>query len=77
MGLYDIVMVKCPNCGTKEEFQSKSGDCFLDVYELENCPDDVLWDVNRHSPYECSDCGILFQVDLKARKSVEVKGGDK
>ena len=71
MGMYDSVMVKCPNCGEEHEFQTKSGNCFLGVYTLEDCPDDVIADVNRHSPYEC-DCGEVFQVDIPTRKAVSV-----
>ena len=68
MGLYDEVIVPCPECGRTKNFQSKSGECLLDTYTLKNCPDDVLKDVNRHSPYEC-ECGCLFQVDTFKRKS--------
>jgi RNase P subunit RPR2 len=71
MGMYDSVMVNCPQCGKEHEFQSKSGDCLLEVYTLENCPDDVMANVNRHSPCKC-DCGALFQVDISTRKAVVV-----
>ena len=65
-------MVTCPKCGERHEFQSKSGDCNLEVYELHDCPDDVLFNVNRHSPYEC-DCGSSLSVDVNTR-SVVVDG---
>jgi len=71
MGMYDTVIVPCPECGKKEGFQSKSGDCFLEDYKLENCPNDLFSDVNRHSPYTCK-CGTLFEVDLSTRKSTKV-----
>jgi hypothetical protein len=71
MGMFDTVMVPCPSCGKKEEFQSKSGECYLQVFELELCPADILVDVNRHSPYTC-DCGTVFEVGLSGRKSVKV-----
>lgn len=71
MGMYDTVIVSCPKCGEKHEFQSKSGECLLEVYELENCPDDVFANVNRHSPCKC-DCGTLFQVDMENRKAMIV-----
>ena len=63
MGMFDTVMVQCPRCGEEHEFQSKGGGCFLQVFNLTNCPDDVLADVNRHSPYRC-DCGAIFEVDI-------------
>lgn len=68
MGMFDSVYVRCPKCGKENEFQSKSGDCISGVYNLENCPDDVLEDVNRHSPCEC-DCGAFYKVDIKNRKA--------
>jgi len=67
MGMFDTVLVKCPKCGEEHEFQSKSGDCSLDVYTLENCPDDVLYNINRHSPYEC-ECNNYLSVDTETRK---------
>lgn len=70
MGLYDTVMVPCPFCGKEHEFQSKSGECMLQFYELENCPEDVLININRHSPYKCDDCGTIFEVNRQRKKSV-------
>ncbi len=69
MGMYDSVMVNCPKCGEEHEFQSKSGECLLDVYTLENCPDDVMVNVNRHSPCQCN-CGFNYEVDIENRKAV-------
>lgn len=67
MGLYDSLMAPCPNCGNVNEFQSKSGDCVLIEYKLHNCPDDVMEDVNRHSPIKC-DCGTLLEIDIITRQ---------
>ena len=69
MGMYDTIMANCPKCGEEHEFQSKSGDCFLRIYTLENCPDDVMRDANRHSPNKC-DCGAIFEIDIKNRKAI-------
>lgn len=71
MGVFDTVIVPCPECGKKKEFQSKSRECFLQVVELDECPVDILADVNRHSPYTC-DCGTVFKVDLSTRKSIKI-----
>lgn len=65
MGMFDSVMVPCPSCGEINEFQSKSGDCTLDVYSLDNCPLDVIYDINRHSPIYCQKCGVGYRVDVK------------
>lgn len=69
MGMYDSIWVNCPNCKKESEFQSKGGDCFLANYTLENCPNDVLKDSNRHSPNQC-DCGTVFEIDIQLRKPI-------
>ena len=71
MGCFDTVIVPCPKCGKEEQFQSKSGGCFLQEVDLSSCPNDILQDVNRHSPYLC-ECGIYFEVDIIQKKSIEV-----
>lgn len=67
MGCYDSVGVPCPKCGTRSEFQSKSGDCTCSYYDLERCPPEVLADVNRHAPNTCDNCGTSFKVELAPR----------
>jgi hypothetical protein len=64
MGMFDTVIVPCPECGTEHDFQSKGGDCILATYTLDDAPADVLADVNRHSPRTCSKCGTVFDVDV-------------
>ena len=71
MGMFDTIWAKCPKCGEDLGFQTKSGDCILANYELGEAPDDVMANVNRHSPLEC-DCGCKYEVDVAARKLVEV-----
>jgi len=68
MGMFDTVMVPCPTCDTRAEFQSKSGDCKLETYLLEDAPDDVLFDVDRHSPTRCWQCGTLFTVEVSGQR---------
>jgi hypothetical protein len=65
MGCYDTIMVPCPTCQTREAFQTKSGECLLGEYNLEDAPEEVLGDVNRHSPYVCRVCGAVFHVKLE------------
>jgi hypothetical protein len=77
MGMFDSVMVPCPKCGTRSEFQSKSGRCLLDTFTLENAPDDVLLDVNRHGPHKCVECDTLFVVEIdglpRATRTLEAR----
>lgn len=63
MGVFDSVWVPCPKCGKKNEFQSKGGECLLRDYTLEDVPEDVLSDINRH-PVEC-ECGRKYKVGVK------------
>lgn len=65
MGCYDTVLVPCPQCGERSEFQSKGGECLMRTIMLEECPLEVLTDVNRHAPNTCAKCGTSFSV--KAR----------
>ncbi len=62
MGMYDTVLVPCPNCHQKYPAQSKSGPCYLDTFQIDNVPDDVAEDVNRHAPFTCAKCGEVFSV---------------
>ncbi len=64
MGCFDTIIVNCPRCGEPYFAQSKSGECLLREYKLEECPQDVLADVNRHAPFVCN-CGAIFHVELK------------
>jgi predicted RNA-binding Zn-ribbon protein involved in translation (DUF1610 family) len=70
MGMYDSVLVNCPNCGNANEFISRGGECLLDVYTLEDCPDDVLSNVNRHAPQKCIHCKVNYEVDIEKRKAI-------
>jgi hypothetical protein len=71
MGMYDIVSVRCPACGRENYFQSKGGECSLATYRLEDAPEDVLSDVNRHV-HLCDGCGldIAIKVTVTARAVV-------
>jgi len=72
MGMYDTVIVKCPKCGKDHEFQSKGGVCNLNIYALHNAPEDVMSDINRHSPYKC-DCGASISVIQILRQYVAIR----
>jgi len=68
MGCFDTVLVPCPRCGAIDEFQSKSGDCLFEEYSLEDCPAEILFDVNRHAPAICLECGTRFMVEFETYK---------
>lgn len=66
MGMFDSINIPCPTCGSRQDAQSKSGQCHLDVFEMETAPFEVLMDVNRHAPFTCRKCGAVFAVKVKA-----------
>lgn len=73
MGIFDNVEVPCPECGVIKCFQSKGAySPSLTTYSLEDVPVDVLTDVNRHSPYECTNCNTAFAVDTRTRTAKKV-----
>lgn len=69
MGMYDTIALPCPKCGEIYYAQSKSGDCLLYNYTFENCPENVMQNVNRHAPFLC-DCGISFKVTFNPKPEI-------
>lgn len=71
MGLFDSVMLPCPDCGIRNEFQSKGGACELETYDETNAPADVMTDINRHSPVKCTQCGTLYHAKVSFSYLIE------
>lgn len=65
MGCPDYIMVPCPACGERNEFQSKGGQEACRTFNLEDAPPDALSDVNRHAPIMCQSCGKPYRVTLQ------------
>lgn len=65
MGMFDTVIIKCPACGETFWAQSKGGDCCLDTFNLNDAPAEVLADANRHAPFQCEECGCMFELEFK------------
>lgn len=72
MGLFDSVMVPCPECGTINEFQSKGGDCRLAEYTLADAPSDVLIDAVGYT-VTCTECGYPYHLEVNV--SARAEGG--
>jgi hypothetical protein len=60
MGMYDSVMVNCPECGAEVEFQSKSGDCLLMVYHASGVPSEIARDIEGDR--EICRCGCVMRL---------------
>lgn len=76
MGVFDSVMVPCPACGHREEFQSKGADFpYLNVYKLgeDDIPDDVLSGINYPDDAVCERCGTRFGLKItRHQPTVEI-----
>ena len=66
MGMFDTILVPCPECGKKYEAQTKKGERLLEVWELEDAPVEAMMGVNTHAPFLCP-CGTEFEVNLKVQ----------
>jgi hypothetical protein len=57
MGMFDSLYVDC-TCGKQVEFQSKSGECSLARYTVDNCPHAIAADLIGQWRY--CDCGNVL-----------------
>ena len=63
MGMFDTVVVECPRCGVRVEFQSRGGDGRLREYVLGNAPTEVVtW---THAEV-CTNCKRVWKLVLVA-----------
>ena len=61
--MFDSVYIKCPHCGEGNEFQSKAGDCMLNVYGPEDCPGQILHDCFSNGMIcKCDHCKKKYQI---------------
>ena len=56
MGMFDSVIVNCPECGTAVEFQSKAGCCELKRYSHRSVPQEIAIDIDGQHQF-CKACG--------------------
>jgi hypothetical protein len=72
MGMFDSIWIDCPTCEAigidAIEFQSKSGECVLHDYTLEDVPAEVLLGVYHSGG--CRNCKRQFELTVKERKVV-------
>ncbi len=68
--MFDSVFVKCPKCGSKIEFQSKTGPCELNEYTLENAPASVLGNLDLLTE-DCTKCGQVVIFKVKSIATIE------
>jgi hypothetical protein len=69
MGMFDSLMITCKKCKRTVEFQSKASSCCLSEFEIDNCPDVILADLNGQ--HEECECGNVITIRSKTVAIVE------
>ena len=72
MGLFDSLIIKCPECKKELEFQSKSGPCGLYNFTKDDLPPEVGVDM-ADNIVKCQFCGNNFRLDCGLPKVCKVK----
>jgi hypothetical protein len=59
MGMFDIVLVRCPwpDCGHVTENQSKADRCELRTYRVDDAPLSIIADLAESGLNACEQCG--------------------
>jgi len=71
MGMFDEILMECPNCGQMIYEQSKSGPCIMARYDFNNAPQEVLADLLHFDDIWCDECGV--GIDVKAKFYIQGK----
>jgi len=70
MGMFDSVIMNC-ECGGKVEWQSKAGDCHLDVFSPNSVPVVIAADINGETAY-CRNCNKAYVIGEKVENMVSL-----
>lgn len=62
MGMFDTVNVKCNICGNILEFQSKAGECALNIYDIYSVPPTIAGDLIGETQL-CMKCFSTTTID--------------
>lgn len=68
--MFDSLIVQCPACGKKVEFQSKSGRCCLDRYTKNSLPPQVAVGMDG-DVVKCMSCKKNIRIRCKIPKMVK------
>ena len=71
MGMFDSLIVKCPECKSPVEFQSKAGECMLAEYSVNNVPDEIALDL-KDEVSQCENCGYSCRLNVQVIKMITV-----
>jgi len=64
MGMFNYIMVDCPECGEREagEFQTKSGTCLLMRFHISHVPEGEVDGIKGRST-TCTNCGHKITIE--------------
>jgi len=69
MGVYNTILVPCPNCENIVKFQTKSGSKLLTEYNIKNVPKIELKGIYGETEY-CSQCKTKIKIIDPEKKKV-------
>lgn len=64
MGMFDSVLVKCPECNKDIEFQSKADECMCRTYSISNAPNSIKGDLHGETQI-CDTCGHYAEIETQ------------
>ena len=70
MGMFDSVIVQCPACGAKLDFQSKADSCELREYTQDSVPAGIAADIDGEI-WPC-ECGANVRIRSSSPKWVSM-----
>jgi hypothetical protein len=70
MGMFDSVLVDCPQCHSTIEFQSKAGECILATFSHFTAPFAILADLQNQSA-SCEKCGRVVALKIRPMQGME------
>lgn len=69
--MFNSIYVPCRKCGNRVEFQTKSGTCILDSWDIENAPNIEVEGIIGDS-WRCN-CGHLISVEKDESAEIKIK----
>jgi len=70
MGSYDIILVPCPKCNTRNSFQTKTGVGLYEDYNIKSAPVTLLSGITRDQIVTCVQCDTRYRCDIRKRIGV-------
>ena len=62
MGMFNTIIVECPNCGKEIEFQTKSGTKMLERYYIDKVPEEEIQGILGQTE-RCYECNQIIEIE--------------